>query len=82
MPFAKEILNLLDLGRKPTQVISVVFFTLKLAKIVKDKCSHCAMALDDQFRCLSTALSNRIIALWVHPLRFIFSLPYPPVYIR
>ena len=25
MPIAKEILNMLDLGRKPSQVISVVF---------------------------------------------------------
>ena len=46
MPIAREILDMLDLGRKPSQVISVVFFTSKLAKIAKDKCSHCAMALD------------------------------------
>ena len=42
------------------------FFTSKLAKIAKDKCSHCAMALDYSFRWLSTAPSQRIIALWVH----------------
>ena len=42
MPIEKEILNILDLGRKPFQL----FFTSKLAKIAKDKCSHCAMALD------------------------------------
>ena len=46
MAIAKEILNMLDLGVKPTQVISVVFFISKLAKIAQDKCSRCAMALD------------------------------------
>ena len=45
MPITREI-DMLDLGQKPLQVISVVFFTLKLAKIAKDKCSHCAMTLD------------------------------------
>ena len=44
-------------------------FTSILPKFAKDKCSHCAMALDYCFRCLSAAPSNRIIALWVHPLR-------------
>ena len=33
MPIAREILDMLDLGRKPSEVISVVSFTLKLAKI-------------------------------------------------
>ena len=42
MPIEKEIFNMLDLGQKPFQL----FFTSKLAKIAKDKCSHCAMALD------------------------------------
>ena len=42
------------------------FLTSKIAKIAKDKCSHCAMALDYYFRCLSTAPSNRIIALRAH----------------
>ena len=49
MSIAKKILDmllLLDLGQKPSQVIQVVFFISKLAKIAKDKCSHCAMALD------------------------------------
>ena len=68
MPIAKEILDMLDLGRKPSQVISVVFFTSKIAKIAKDKCTHSAMALDYSFQWVSTGLSHRIIALWVHPL--------------
>ena len=42
-------------------------FTSQIAKIAKDKCSHCAMDLDYSFRWLSTAPSHRIIALWVHP---------------
>ena len=67
MPIAKEISDMLDIDRKPLQVISVVFFTSKIAKIAQDKCSHCAMALDNRFRLLSTALSHRVIAQWVHP---------------
>ena len=50
MPIAREILNMLDLGPKLTQVISVVFFTSKLAKIPKDKCSHRAMITFDGHR--------------------------------
>ena len=69
MPIAKEILDMLDIGRKPSQVISVVFFTSKIEKIAKDKCSHCAIGLDVSFRWLSLAPSHRIIALWVNPLR-------------
>ena len=42
---AKEISDMLDIGQKPSQVISVVFFTPKIAKIAKDKCSHCVMGL-------------------------------------
>ena len=42
MPIEKEILNMLDLGRKSFRL----FFKLELANIAKDKCSHCAMALD------------------------------------
>ena len=41
MPIAKEILDMLENGRKPSQVILVVF--------LKDKCSHCAMDLDHCF---------------------------------
>ena len=67
MPIAKEILDMLDIGRKQSQVISVVFFTLKIAKITKDVCSHCVMGLNYSFRWLSMAPSHRIIALWVHP---------------
>ena len=45
--FAKEILDMLDLGRKPiASSFSWVFFTSKIQKVAKDKCSHCAMALD------------------------------------
>ena len=68
MPIVKEILGMLDIGQNPSQVILVLFFTLKIAKIIKDKCSHCVMGLDYSFRWLSTAPSHRIIALWVHPL--------------
>ena len=49
MPTAKEILDMLDLGLNPSQVFSVVFSKLKLAKIGKGKCSHCSMALDYYF---------------------------------
>ena len=45
MPTEKEILDLLDLGRKPFQL----FFYIEIAKVTKDKCSHCAMALDYNF---------------------------------
>ena len=68
MPITKEILDMLALGRKPSQVILVALFRSKIAKITKDKCSHCAMDLDYCFRWLSTAPSHRIITLWVHPL--------------
>ena len=53
---------MLDLGQSHFSC----FFTSKLAEIAKNNCSHCAMALDNKFICLSTAPSNRIIALWVH----------------
>ena len=46
MPITKEISDMFDLGRKPSQVISFVLFLSKLSKIGKGKCSHCAMALD------------------------------------
>ena len=32
MPIAKEILDMLEIGRKPSQVFLVVFFRLKIAK--------------------------------------------------
>ena len=38
MPIAKEILDII-----------VVFFTSKMTKIAKDKCTHCAMDLDYSF---------------------------------
>ena len=38
MPIAKEILNMLGLGRKPSQVNLIVFLDRKLAKIAKDGC--------------------------------------------
>ena len=37
---------MLEICRKPLQVISDDFFRLKIAKITKDKCSHCVMGLD------------------------------------
>ena len=49
MPITKEILVMLDIAGKPSQVISVVFLRSKLARITKDKCSHCAMGLDYSF---------------------------------
>ena len=55
-----------------SQAISSNFsclFRSKIAKIAKEKCSHCAMVLDYCFRWLSTAPSHRIITLWVHPFR-------------
>ena len=77
MPIVKEISDMLNIGQKPSEVILVVFFTSKLAKIAKEKCSQCAMALDYQFQCLSTAPSNRIIAPYARKyvcLRFLDSL--------
>ena len=66
MPITKEISDMLDIDRKPSQVISVVCYHNKIA-IAQGKCSHGAMALDYYFRSQSTAPSHRIIALWVHP---------------
>ena len=69
MPIAKEILNMLDLGRKAIASNFLRFFCIENTKIAKDKCSHCAMALDYCFRWLLTAPSQRIIAQWVHPFK-------------
>ena len=49
---------LTDIGRKPSQVILVVFFTSKIAKIIQHRCSHCPMASDGALRWLSTVLSH------------------------
>ena len=68
MPIAKEILDMLEIGRKPSQVV-LVLFLIENSKNHKDRCSHCAMDLDYCFRCLSTVPSHRIIALLVHPVR-------------
>ena len=68
MPIAKEILDMLEISFRPSQVILVVFLDRKMAKITKDKCSRCAMDLDYCFRWLLTVPSHRIIALWVHSL--------------
>ena len=62
MPIEKEILDMLDLGQKPFQL----FFKIEISKNRKDKCSHCAMALDYSFQLLSMPQSQGIIALWVH----------------
>ena len=59
---------MLDIGRKPSQVISVIF-TSKIAKIAEDKSSHCLMASYYCLRLLSTALSHRMVAQWVHSFR-------------
>ena len=75
MPTAKEIADMLDIGRNTLQVISVVFFTSKIAKIAQDKCSHCAMALDYCFQLLSTTRLHRMVAQWVHPLRLWVQTP-------
>ena len=67
MSIAKEILNMLGLGRKViASNFSCVFF-IENTKIAKDKCSDCAMALDYSFRRLSTAPLHIIITLWVYP---------------
>ena len=42
MLIVKEILEMLEIGRKPSQVI----FRSQIAKIAKDKCFHCAMYID------------------------------------
>ena len=36
MPIAREISDMLDIGQKLSQVISVVFFISKIAKIAQD----------------------------------------------
>ena len=46
MPIAKEILDMLEIGRKPSQIILVVFLDRKIAKIAKDKSTHCALDFD------------------------------------
>ena len=51
MPIAKEISDMLDIGQKPLQVFSAVYFTSKIAKIEQDNCSHCGMSLDYCFNC-------------------------------
>ena len=43
MPIAREISDMLDIGKKLSQVISGVFLTSKIAKITQDKCSHCVI---------------------------------------
>ena len=50
MPIEREILNMLELGRKISQVIFSCLFRSKIAKIAKDKCPHCAMDLDYGYR--------------------------------
>ena len=40
MPIEREILDMFDIGRKPLYGDSVVLFTSKIAKVVKDKCTH------------------------------------------
>ena len=71
MPNAKEILDMLVIGRKPSQIIVSCLFRSKIAKIAKDKCTQCAMDLDYCFRGLSTAPSHRNITLWVHSFRLV-----------
>ena len=47
MPIEREILSMFELGRKPSQVILVVFFLSKIAKITKDECTHRSTNLFD-----------------------------------
>ena len=49
MPIAWGILDMLELGHKPSQVILVVFLDQKQQKVAKDKCYHRAMNLDHCF---------------------------------
>ena len=55
MPIAKEILDMLEPGRKPSQVILVVLFDQKSQK-------------SQRISVPTVAPLHRIIALWVHPL--------------
>ena len=62
-------LRLILIGKDAISNDFSCLFRSEIAKITKDKGSHCEMDLDYCFRWLSTAPSHRIIALWVHPLK-------------
>ena len=72
MPIEKELLNMLDLGRKPFQL---VFFTL--AKIAKDKGANPQRVSTEiiiEIKQLNTGriasfTSSQVIAVMVFPLR-------------
>ena len=49
MVIEREILDMLGIGLRQSQVISG-FFLSKIAKIAKDKCSHCSIILLDGYR--------------------------------
>ena len=68
--------------RKQSQAISSNFtfhFWSTLAKMAKDKCTHCVIDLNYCIWWLSTAPLNRIIALWVHPLTDINATDTRPI---
>ena len=58
--YCKEISDMLDIGRKPSQVMSVVVDINNILKSHRVRCSNCAMALDDSFRWLSTIATQSI----------------------
>ena len=61
MPIAKEILNMLEVGRKPFQSIPSPSLALNHRGKVSPLC-------DTSFRSPNYALRQASIALWVHPL--------------
>ena len=61
MPIAKEILNMLDVGRKPFQSIPSPSLALNRKGKVFPLC-------DTSFRLPNYALQQASIAMWVHPL--------------
>ena len=62
MPIEKEILNMLDLGRKPFQL----FFYIKIGE---DRKGLVYPQIDKPFRCIDIYNPKAFLALWVHPFR-------------
>ena len=60
MPIEKEILNMLDLGRKPFQL----FFYIEIGK---DRKGLVYPQIDKPFRCIDIYNPKASVALWVHP---------------
>ena len=62
MPIEKEILNMLDLGRKPFQL----FFYIEIGK---DRKGLVYPQIDKPFRFIDIYNPEAFVALWVHPFR-------------